>query len=159
MYGGEVPIFLVRHAQAGNRSAWEGDDTIRPLTPDGHAQAAIIATRLADHSPSVLWSSPYVRCTQTLEPLAQLCGLDIVVDTRLAEDTPLERSLAALDDAPDNAVLCSHGDVIPDVVSALIRRGMDVDASMRSPRKGSVIVLHHVNKLFTHAEYWERPKV
>ena len=65
----------------------------------------------------------------------------------------------SLQDVPDNAVLSSHGDVIPDLVNGLLRRGMELDASRRSPRKGSVIVLHHMNKLFTHAEYWDRPRV
>ena len=154
-----MPIFLVRHAKAGSRSTWIGDDTLRPLTPQGRQQADILAERLIVHQPTVLWSSPYLRCMQTLEPLGARAGIDVVRDIRLAEETPLEKSLAVLDDAPDNAVLCSHGDVIPDIVNGLIRRGMDIDASMQSPKKGSVIVLHHVNKLFTHAEYWEHPKV
>jgi broad specificity phosphatase PhoE len=94
---------------------------------------------------------------QTLEPLAETTGLEIQIDERLAEESPLEKSLAVLDDVADNAVLCSHGDVIPDLVNGLIRRGMEVDASMRSPRKGSIIVLHRVNKLFTHAQYWDGP--
>ena len=154
-----MPIFLVRHAKAGSRSTWEGDDMVRPLTQVGLAQSKIIAERLLAHQPSVLLSSPYVRCVQTLEPLAEIAGLEIVIDERLTEESPLEKSLAVLEDVPDNAVLCSHGDVIPDLVNGLIRRGMEVDASMRSPRKGSIIVLHHVNKLFTHAEYWDRPAV
>jgi broad specificity phosphatase PhoE len=132
---------------------------VRPLTPVGLAQSKIIAERLLTHQPSMLLSSPYVRCVQTLEPLAETAGLEIVIDERLTEESPLEKSLAVLEDVPDNAVLCSHGDVIPDLVNGLIRRGMEVDASMRSPRKGSIIVLHHVNKLFTHAEYWDRPTV
>ena len=159
MYRGKVPIFLVRHAKAGSRSTWEGDDMVRPLTPVGLSQSTIIAERLFAHQPSVLLSSPYVRCVQTLEPLAEMAGLEIVIDERLTEESPLEKSLAVLEDVPDNAVLCSHGDVIPDLVNGLIRRGMEVDAAMRSPRKGSIIVLHHVNKLFTHAEYWDRPTV
>jgi len=132
---------------------------VRPLTQVGLAQSKIIAEHLLAHQPSVLLSSPYVRCVQTLEPLAEMAGLEIVIDERLTEESPLEKSLAVLEDVPDNAVLCSHGDVIPDLVNGLIRRGMEVDASMRSPRKGSIIVLHHVNKLFTHAEYWDRPTV
>lgn len=152
-----MPIFLLRHAKAGSRSTWIGDDTVRPLTEAGWAQAQVIAERLAAQSPSALWTSPYLRCVQTLEPLAEVTGLEIVVEHRLSEATPLELSLAALEDAPDGAVLCSHGDVIPDIVDALVRRGMDLDASMRPPRKGSVIVLHHVNRLFTRAEYRERP--
>ena len=154
-----MPIYLVRHAKAGNRSTWTEDDHIRPLSEPGRAQANALAQLLARLSPTVLLSSPYLRCTQTLEPLAEATGLQIVIDERLTEESPLEKSLAVMDDVADNAVLCSHGDVIPDLVNGLIRRGMEVDASMRSPRKGSVIVLHHVNKLFTHAEYWDAPLV
>lgn len=150
-------MFLVRHAKAGSRSTWIGDDAVRPLTDAGHAQAVAIAERLLPFAPVALWTSPYLRCVQTLEPLAERTGLELVVDGRLAEETPLERSLAAIEDAPDGTVMCSHGDVIPDIVDGLVRRGMTLDPSMRPPRKGSVIVLHHVNKLFTRAEYWERP--
>lgn len=118
----------------------------------------MLADRLAPRDPTVLLSSPYLRCTETLEPLADRTGLSITIEERMAEETPLELALAALDDAPDNAVLCSHGDVITEVVDALIRRGMSVGPDMAPPRKGSVIVLHHVNRLFTRAEYWERPE-
>lgn len=157
VYRDAVPLFLVRHAKAGNRSAWIGDDTIRPITESGLRQAEAIADRLAPLSPTALLSSPYLRCVQTLEPLAERTGLTIEVEGRIGEESPLERALAALEDAPDNAVLCSHGDVIPEVVDALIRRGMTVGADMVAPRKGSVIVLHHVNGLFTRAEYWGPP--
>ena len=153
-----MPIYLVRHAKAGSRSAWIGDDRVRPLVDNGWDQARELATRLSALNPSVLWSSPYLRCQQTLQPLGELCGLDVVVDSRLEEESPLEKSLAILDDAPDNAVLCSHGDVIPDAVNGLIRRGMDVDNVPRSLKKGSVFVLHRENGLYVRAEYWEPPK-
>lgn len=154
-----MPIFLVRHAKAGSRSTFEGDDNLRPLTKVGVSQSKLVAARLFNHSPSVLLSSPYLRCIQTLEPLSELTGLEIVIDDRLAEESPLDKTLAVLDEVVENTVLCSHGDVIPDLVNGLIRRGMDMEGSMRSPRKGSVVVLHHVNKLFTHAEYWDRPVI
>jgi hypothetical protein len=94
-----------------------------------------------------------------LEPLSELCGLTVQHDVRLEEESPLERSLAAIEDAPDNAVLCSHGDVIPDFINGLIRRGMEISNASPTPRKASTFVLHHVNGLFTHAEYWEPPAV
>ena len=153
-----MPIYLVRHAKAGSRSAWTEDDRVRPLVDNGWEQANALATRLSALNPSVLWSSPYLRCQQTLQPLGELCGLDVVVDSRLEEDSPLEKSLAVLDDAPDNAVLCSHGDVIPDAVNGLIRRGMDVGEIPRGLKKGSVFVLHRENGLYIRAEYWEAPK-
>ncbi len=153
-----MPIYFVRHAKAGSRSAWIGDDRDRPLVDNGWEQARALATRLSALNPSVLWSSPYLRCQQTLQPLGELCGLEVVVDSRLEEESPLEKSLAILDDAPDNAVLCSHGDVIPDAVNGLIRRGMDVADIPRALKKGSVFVLHRENGLFVRAEYWEAPK-
>lgn len=153
-----MPIYFVRHAKAGSRSAWIGDDRDRPLVDNGWEQAHELATRLSALHPSVLWSSPYLRCQQTLQPLGELCGLDVVVDSRLEEESPLEKSLAILDDAPDNAVLCSHGDVIPDAVNGLIRRGMEVGDIPRALKKGSVFVLHRENGLYVRAEYWEAPK-
>jgi len=153
-----VPIYFVRHAKAGSRSAWIGDDRDRPLVDNGWEQVRELATRLSALHPSVLWSSPYLRCQQTLQPLGELCGLDVVVDSRLEEESPLEKSLAVLDDAPDNAVLCSHGDVIPDAVNGLIRRGMEVGDIPRALKKGSVFVLHRENGLYARAEYWEAPK-
>ena len=153
-----MPIYFVRHAKAGSRSAWIGDDRDRPLVDNGWEQARELATRLSALHPSVLWSSPYLRCQQTLQPLGELCGLDVVVDSRLEEESPLEKSLAILDDAPDNAVLCSHGDVIPDAVNGLIRRGMEVGDIPRALKKGSVFVLHRENGLYARAEYWEAPK-
>ena len=153
-----MPIYLVRHAKAGSRSAWIGDDRDRPLVDNGWEQAQALATRLSVLNPSVLWSSPHLRCQQTLQPLGKVCGLEIVIDSRLKEESPLEKSLAVLDDAPDNAVLCSHGDVIPDAVNGLIRRGMDVDNIPRALKKGSVFVLHRENGVYIRAEYWEAPK-
>lgn len=153
-----MPIYVVRHAKAGSRSAWVGDDRDRPLAENGWEQARALATRLSTLHPSVLWSSPHLRCQQTLQPLGKVCGLEIVIDSRLKEESPLEKSLAVLDDAPDNAVLCSHGDVIPDAVNGLIRRGMEVGDIPRALKKASVFVLHRENGLYVRAEYWEPPK-
>ena len=86
-------------------------------------------------------------------------GPPVQEEPRIEEDSPLERSLAAIEDQPDNAVLCSHGDVIPDFVNGLIRRGMDLDEGPHALREASVFVLHHVNGLFSHAEYWDPPLV
>ena len=153
-----MPIYFVRHAKAGSRSTWEGDDRNRPLVDAGWTQARGLAVLLAPMQPSVLLSSPYLRCQQTLEPLAEACGLEVHHESRIEEDSPLERALAALEDAPDNAVMCSHGDVIPDVLNGLIRRGMFVDAGAPlALRKAATFILHRENGVFTRAEYWAPP--
>lgn len=133
-------LYLVRHAKAGQRADWDGDDALRPLSKKGQRQAIVVADRLAERSPTRLLTSPYVRCRQTLEPLAELVDLKIDDDQRLAEGAAFEDTLALLEALPDGAVLCSHGDVIPEVVQALVRRGMDVTGEP-DWRKASVWLL------------------
>ena len=121
-----MSIFVVRHAKAGSRRDWDGDDTERPLTKSGRRQSDEIAAPLADEAISGLWSSPAARCVQTVEPLARAHGLDVVREPRLAEGAALDEVLGLLTEVPDGAVLCSHGDVIPELLDGLVRRGTHV---------------------------------
>jgi broad specificity phosphatase PhoE len=132
--------FVVRHVKAGDRSRWRGADNERPASKSGRAQAAAIADRLEPENVSALISSPAVRCVQTLEPLAERLGLKVEIDERLAEDSPLDAVLDVARSAPDRAVLCSHGDVIPELIEALVRRGMEVTTG-RDWRKATLWVL------------------
>lgn len=119
-------VFLVRHVKAGDRTRWEGTDHDRPISKRGRRQAEALAERLAGERPSRLISSPSARCVQTLEPLADRLGLKVEPDDRLAEGSSIEQSMAVVAEAEDGAVLCSHGDVIPDLIAALARRGMEL---------------------------------
>jgi len=121
-----LSIFVVRHAKAGSRHNWDGDDTERPLSRNGRVQAAAITERLASESISGLWSSPYVRCMETLVPLGARLGLEVVAEPRLAEGGSLTGSLELLHEVPDGAVLCSHGDIVPELIDALVRRGTEL---------------------------------
>ena len=121
-----MSVFIVRHAKAGSRPHWDGDDEARPLSKNGWRQAEALAKRLAGESVSGLWSSPSVRCVQTVEPLGRALDVEIRIEPRLAEGTDLEGSLALLAEVPDGAVLCSHGDVIPELLDGLVRRGTHV---------------------------------
>jgi 8-oxo-dGTP diphosphatase len=136
-----VSVFVVRHGKAGHRSGWDGDDRERPLTQAGRLQAAAIADRLGGEAITTLCSSPYVRCVQTLEPLADRIGLLITADDRLAEGTPLEDTLDLILGAKDGAVLCTHGDVLTDAMNALVRRGTELTTAP-DWRKGSIWVLN-----------------
>ena len=118
-----MSAFLVRHAKAGSRHRWDGDDRHRPLSNAGRRQAEGIARRLVHEQVTSLWSSPSRRCVETLEPLAADAGLEIIADDRLAEAAGLSEVLELLRNAGDGAVLCSHGDVVPDVVDGLMQRG------------------------------------
>jgi len=119
-----VRLFVVRHAKAGDRGRWTGPDHERPISPAGLRQAVALAERLAGDGVSAVTSSPSRRCVQTLEPLAERLDLKVELDDRLDEGSSIDQSLAIAGELPDGAVVCSHGDVIPDLIAALVRRGM-----------------------------------
>ena len=113
-------ILLVRHAKAGSRHRWDGPDRERPLSKPGFQQAEELADLLLPYGPTRVLSSPYVRCVQTVEPVARKAGVEVEVAPELAEGRSL-RSLMNLIDEVDGevAVLCSHGDMIPAALDAL----------------------------------------
>ncbi len=150
-------IYLVRHAKAGERRLWTGDDRQRPLSPKGWKQSELLADRFVKIGVSTLHSSPYLRCVQTLEPLAARLKRSIEIEPRLCEEEPFEPVLGLIAEVADGAVLCSHGDVIPATIMALERRGTEI----RTPpdwRKASVWVLRR-NKHgdVVHATVWPPP--
>ena len=135
-----MALYLVRHAKAGQRARWDGPDHLRPLSKAGRAQAEGLAAWLANEPISRLLSSPYVRCVQTLEPLAEKLALEIEITEHLAEAIHFGPALDLLTTLPDQSVLCSHGDLIPDIMEALARRGTVIDGAA-DWRKGSTWVL------------------
>ncbi len=72
-----MALLLVRHANAGRRSAYKGDDRLRPLSPRGRARASELVPLLAPYRPQRILSSPYVRCCETVQPLAEALGLPV----------------------------------------------------------------------------------
>ena len=136
-----VTIHLVRHASAGTRSAFhDGDDLARPLDDRGHGQAEALVGFFADVSVRAIWSSQATRCVQTVEPLAAACGLTVEERRELTEGA---RSVVLLESMREQVlldgdiVMCSHGDLIPEVLNRLLREGMSVIGG-RGCEKGSV---------------------
>lgn len=141
----DTVIELVRHAKAHSRDRWWGrPDRERPLTDVGMDQARTLAKELHAIGPiAKLYSSPWVRCTQTLDPLADLLGVHAVEDEALGEVVALPvhdggdawvtsawlggRALGFVDrvlevHAGRRVVACSHGDVVPALVSVIVGR-------------------------------------
>ncbi|MET0275894.1 MAG: histidine phosphatase family protein, partial [Acidimicrobiia bacterium] len=92
-----MTIYLVRHAKAGSRRNWATDDTLRPLSKPGRRQADAIASGLAGVSVSRLVSSPFVRCVQTVEPLAAALDVDIERSDKLAVGASINDALDLVD--------------------------------------------------------------
>lgn len=152
-----MSLYLVRHAKAGERSSWTGDDRARPLSRKGRRQSDALAIRLAPLATGSLVSSPYVRCVQTLEPLATALGTGVKLDERLAEEQPAAGAIRLLDELPDGSVLCSHGDVIPATILDLARRGLEL-RSEPEWRKASVWVIERSrNGRYSRARAWPPP--
>lgn len=151
-----MSLYLVRHAKAGSRRDWADDDRLRPLSNKGWRQAEVIAQRLAGLGVAELRTSPYLRCRQTLEPLGRAVDLEVLDEPALAEGGPFEAVLELLEHLPEGAVLCSHGDLIPDTIAALVRRGCRVD-SEPDWRKGSIWVLERVDGAVESALVWPPP--
>jgi 8-oxo-(d)GTP phosphatase len=104
---------LVRHASAGDRYQWAGDDRHRPLDKKGRRQAEKIAEALGAEDVRRVVSSPAVRCVQTVEPLAAVFGLEVEIDNRLAEGAG--GSAHELVETV-GVVACTHGDVIYEIL-------------------------------------------
>jgi phosphohistidine phosphatase SixA len=139
-----VIISLVRHARAGSRKAWSQPDIERPLDPKGRDQASAICALLRTRDIGRIVSSPALRCQQTVGPLVHLRRLPLELHEALAEGAPVALALALIDECVaggHDAVLCSHGDVIPAVLDALAAAGVDVPAP-RERKKGSIWDLH-----------------
>ena len=110
----------MRHAHAGDRERWRGDDRSRPLTEKGQAQARGLARHLDGEPIDQVMSSPYVRCIQTVEPPAAVRGLPIRTERLLAEGADWHQTLELVCDTPGPALMCSQGDVIGGIVTQLL---------------------------------------
>ena len=114
---------LLRHASAGDRDDWDGDDEHRPLDEHGHRQAAALVELLRPLGVRRVVSSPYVRCVETVEPLALALGLPVEEDRRLGEGAG-RAALELLRE--DGVVCCTHGDVIEHVLGHGLKKGAAV---------------------------------
>ncbi len=150
-------LYLVRHAKAESRREWTDDDRLRPLSDKGRVQSEALADRLAEVATGLVVSSPYLRCVETVQPLVDRLGSTVRPDERLAEDTGFSGALALLAELPDGSVMCSHGDVIPETIEALQRRGMVV-VGEPDWRKASVWVLtRRADGTIAEATVWPPP--
>lgn len=152
-----MALLLVRHADAGQRSTWNGDDRERPLSRQGRIQAQRLVGLLAPYRPQRLLSSPYLRCVETLGPLAAATGLEVEEEEDLAEGTgraavSLLRSLAG-----EQAALCTHGDIVPEVLEALVATDAMSLLSERKWAKGGTWVLEDKAGRFVRARYLAAP--
>jgi phosphohistidine phosphatase SixA len=121
---------LLRHADAGIRAEWLGNDEWRGLSPLGWDQAEDVAVRLGGVPLVRILSSPSLRCRQTVLPLARGLTLDIEAERELAVDAKPDRLLRLLrDPETESAVLCTHRETLQALFTHLALGRIVVPAS------------------------------
>jgi 8-oxo-dGTP diphosphatase len=120
---------LIRHARAGERAEWQGNDHVRPLDAKGRRQAERLVEVLEEFPIERVLSSPYDRCVQTVEPLARARALAVELRDELGEELQTREGAALVRGllGTDVAVCCHGG--LSDVVAG------------ESQKKGEVLVL------------------
>jgi len=151
-------IYLVRHAKAKNRAKWTEPDHLRPLAKPGLAQAAALPAHYGSEQFTRLFTSPYLRCVQTLEPLSQATGLPLETADALAEGEPAGEAITLMLSlaAEGPAVCCTHADVLFEIVEALAAAGVPLDGPFEFEVAGTWI-LEVEDRTFVHGRYLRKP--
>lgn len=151
-----MTLYLVRHASAGTRGQLGHDNDLeRALDALGHDQATGLISLLGENGVTQVYSSAATRCVQTVAPLAVHLGVEVVVEPSLLEGqsaTMALHLLRTLAQSNTTAVLCSHGDIIPDAIQTLAREGMII-VGQRAWAKGSTWELRTRGGDITEAEF------
>lgn len=158
-------VILVRHARAGQRDAFVGADSKRPLDRRGRKQATELVRRLAVFGPSAVAAAPLERCRQTVAPLADSLGLSLTDepsfseaeyqhDPAAARRRTVELALAGADGGP--TVVCSQGGVIPGVIKSLASRAELAIGTTTTP-KAAYWVLSFDDKQIRQADRYLLP--
>jgi 8-oxo-dGTP pyrophosphatase MutT (NUDIX family) len=151
-------ILLVRHGRAGSKKHWKADDLLRPLDEKGEASAQHLAAVAGCYRPQRVLTAEPVRCLQTVQPAATALGVPVEVEPFLGKAHAGDRAVTAIrtvrgllaDGAP--ALVCSQGEVIPELIRGLAEGG-EVRLESVEARKGSVWALSFSGSRLVDADY------
>ncbi|MDJ0391965.1 NUDIX hydrolase [Rhodococcus sp. G-MC3] len=155
-------VLLVRHAKAGRRSRYKGDDALRPLDSVGRKQADALVAQLSAFGADFVHAANRRRCVQTVQPLADSIDQQIILEPALSEEgycaDPAEARARALEIAALGGVrtICSQGKVIPDLLQWWAEKD-GVKLPPNRNRKGSVWVLSLYNGNLVAADHLASP--
>ncbi|GJF10838.1 putative 8-oxo-dGTP diphosphatase 1 [Mycolicibacterium cyprinidarum] len=139
-------VMIVRHATAGSKARYKGDDRKRPLDKHGRAQAESLVGQLLSFGARELFAADRTRCRQTLDPLAEELDAVIKNEPELTEEAYADNRKAArqrileIAAASVNPVICTQGKVIPDLIAWWCERDAIRPDKSRN-RKGSTWVM------------------
>jgi 8-oxo-dGTP diphosphatase len=155
-------LAVIRHASAGEREAWGGDDRDRPLDERGRAQAAALAPLLTAYGVQRTVAAAVLRCRATLEPTATTRGLTLEEEPAVTAGPfgrhPDAGVAALLEMARSSAAaVCSQREVIPPLVAGLLSAlGAPVPPEVvDEPAKGAMVVVHVTGSERPELVAWE----
>jgi phosphohistidine phosphatase SixA/8-oxo-dGTP pyrophosphatase MutT (NUDIX family) len=150
-------IYLLRHAWAGKRTDPSAADAQRPLDKRGKKQTEALRELLMAHPITRIGSSTYARCIDTVQPFAERLGIPVELEASLVEGAHPHRIVSLIADLQEeSAVLCSHGDVISDLVGHLFAEGVPMDGP-RNWKKGSIWELRTISGRVVSGRYVPPP--
>jgi 8-oxo-(d)GTP phosphatase len=155
---GTVPFVVLRHASAGGKDTWKGDDLDRPLDADGAAESDLLAQLLCCYGTCRVISSAAERCVATVRPYAALTGAKLEVEPALTvgafEDDPEAGPalVAAAVAVGEPTVICAHRENIPPLLAAASEALGAVPPDGRTLRKAGFWVLHSAGGALTATE-------
>ncbi|HEU5156320.1 MAG TPA: NUDIX domain-containing protein [Streptosporangiaceae bacterium] len=160
-----IPIVILRHGSAGERAAWPADDALRPLDEGGLAEAAALTDLLGAFGSLRVISSATVRCVGTVIPYALRWGIRVETEpaftvasvaldpsgsdadgggyragvANLAEARAAVLELAA---TRTPTVVCTHGEIVAELVRALCSELGEKTPDDPGLRKGGFWIVH-----------------
>jgi 8-oxo-dGTP diphosphatase len=143
-----TPLVILRHAAAGEKEDWHGDDALRPLDERGRAEATELAELLAVFGPLRVITSATLRCVQTVLPYALRHGVRLATEPALTLDggpmrlADARRVMLDLVAARTPAVVCTHGEIVSDLITGLRTELGEKPPDDPTLRKASFWVVH-----------------
>jgi 8-oxo-dGTP diphosphatase len=155
-----MTVYLVRHADAKSRANWPQEDETRPLTRKGLAQGEGLVDLLRERPIRRILSSPAMRCVETVAPLANKLGVGVEQTDALLEGAAASKAYNLVRHAvkeKGDTVLCTHGDLVPELLRLANRDGLKLEDTPRWP-KGSTWALEVDGHHLTRGRYWPPPE-
>ena len=162
-----VPFVVLRHAPAGHKRDWSGDDLLRPLDFRGQAEARALVPLLSCFRPVRVVSSPASRCLATVEPYAGHIGAPVLAEPAFMvadrAGSPAGRTIPpdlvsavtrlVADGVP--TVVCAHRENIADIVAVACRHLGAPPPEDPSLAKSSFWVLHSAESTLAGMERYD----
>ena len=141
---GVEQFIMLRHARAGRKLANRSKDFERGLDAKGKDVALRLPRTIESYlQPEAILSSPFRRCLQTVQPLANELDLRIIEDDRFTPGASSAFVRAAFLDVPPNSVVSTHGEVIAHLFDERVRCAKGAFWVVER-RAGELFPLHYV---------------